>query len=293
MHLGSCLSRQRPTDFTDEAFSKEDVFSPLEGVSRFSRNYIVETAIRSLYDWRMALHFISRLKKAGDLFLLDDQSDHFVIDSFNIFITQGRKPCLAHQMVSFLARPLRIRKLLTTNFDTLLEEAFGSLDIPLQVFPIEINSRLPDPNSVSLKKSIIKLHGSLHETRADFSLDSSPDSRDKDVFLRYLCPHMDEGPSALPNHLLVMGTSLPDKRNIELIKYVCDISRNFKIFVIAFNAQTIRQIQESFGREYSDHLIFTKSSLLDLALYEIYQKFTYSLPPSGFKFEYFAIRSTV
>lgn len=264
----------------------EGVFTPRQGVSRSSRHYIVETAIRALYDWRLALHFLARLRRIDGLLHLVPECDQYVIDSFNIFITRGRKPCLAHQMVSFLVRPLRIRKLLTTNFDTLLEDAFRDIDIPLQVFAIERNSRLPDPNSVSVHKSLIKLHGSLHETRADFSLDESPDDRDKQTFLQYVWPQTEGQPVALPSHLLVMGTSIPDKRNVELIKYVCDRVSEFRIYVIAHDSRTLDAIDDAFGEEYRRRIIYTVSSSLDLVLYELYQLITHALPPAGFKFEF-------
>lgn len=263
-----------------------DVFTPRKGVSRTSRHYIVETAIRSLYDWRLALHFLARLRQVDGLLLLASECDQYVIDSFNIFITRGRKPCLAHQMIAFLVRPLRIRKLLTTNFDSLLEEAFADLDLPLQVFPIERNSRLPDPNSVALHTSLIKLHGSLHETRADHSLDASPDERDKETFLRYLWPRDHDHPVSVPHHLLVLGTSIPDKRNVELIKYVCDREPDFRVYVIAHDRNTLEAIDRAFGPEYRSHIRFTESNSLDLILYELYQLLTHSLPPAGFKFEF-------
>lgn len=265
---------------------RQFAFTPRQGVSRTSRRYIVETAVRSLFDWRLALQFLARLKTRDGLYYLEEESDQYVVDSFNIFITQGRKPCLAHQMVSFLTRPLRIRKLLTTNFDTLLEDAYRSIDVPLEVFSIERNSPLPNPNSTQIRRSLIKLHGSMHETRADFSLDESPSARDKDTFLQYVWPRKDRIPVGVPSHLLVMGTSIPDKRNLELIKHVCDHTPAFRVFIIAFNQDTVDFIKENFGPEYADHLVFTQSRNLDLTLYEMYQAFTYSLPPAGFKFEF-------
>lgn len=262
------------------------LFTPCQGVSRISRLYIVETAVRSLFDWRLALHFLARLRRVDGMLHLAPECDQYVIDSFNIFITRGRRPCLAHQMVSFLARPLRIRKLLTTNFDTLLEDAFRDVNIPLQVFSIERNSRLPDPNSVSVHKTLIKLHGSLHETRADYSLDEPPDDQDKESFLQYLWPVAAGQPVGLPNHLLVLGTSIPDKRNVELIKYVCDRVPEFRLYVIAHNKDTMDTIQDAFGEEYREQIRFTISGSLDLMLYELYQVVTHSLPPAGFKFEF-------
>ncbi|NPU92945.1 MAG: hypothetical protein HPY82_13640 [Gammaproteobacteria bacterium] len=262
------------------------LFTPCQGVSRISRLYIVETAVRSLFDWRLALHFLARLRRVDGLLHLAPECDQYVIDSFNIFITRGRRPCLAHQMVSFLARPLRIRKLLTTNFDTLLEDAFRDVNIPLQVFSIERNSRLPDPNSVSVHKTLIKLHGSLHETRADYSLDEPPDDQDKESFLQYLWPVAAGQPVGLPNHLLVLGTSIPDKRNVELIKYVCDRVPEFRLYVIAHNKDTMDTIQDAFGEEYREQIRSTISGSLDLMLYELYQVVTHSLPPAGFKFEF-------
>lgn len=264
----------------------DDIFSPKKGASKTSRRYIVETAVRALYDWRLSLHFLARLGAENGRLHLANESDQYVIDSFNIFVTRGKRPCLAHQMVAFLALPLRVRKLITTNFDTLIEDAFRDINIPLQVFSVEKNSRLPDPKGVSLQKSLIKLHGSLHETRADFSLDETPSDADKAAFLDYIWPEPGPDSIGVPSHLLVMGTSIPDKRTVALIKHVCERSPEFRVFIIAYDQPTANSIIESFEDEGLDHIQMVVSSSLDLMLYEIYQILTYSLPTAGFKFEF-------
>src|SRR5262249_14959705 len=79
-------------------------------ISPSSEDAIVERAIRSLYDWRSTLRFLSELALGKDgrrLSLVEPA--HQVIDNFNVHITRGRKPNLIHTMLSHLRLPARMR----------------------------------------------------------------------------------------------------------------------------------------------------------------------------------------
>lgn len=275
-----------------------DPFHPKRGVSVTSKTYLKESAIRALHDWRLCLQFLARLRAHEGLLVLGEEIDQYVIDSFNIFMTKGRRPNLTHQMLAFLTRPLKIRTLISTNFDTLIEDAFREVDKPLRVISVEKHSQLPNPDSVTSRKTLLKIHGSLHETRADISLDAIPSAAEKDAFLRYIWPLERPYPSTLPSCLLVMGTTIPDKRTVALIKYACDVADDsFKVFVVAFDEATIKEIKHAFGSEYisdnssksnedgnNSRFIFTITRRLDLLLFELYQTKCYSLPPAGFNY---------
>jgi hypothetical protein len=118
---------------------------------------------------------------------------------------------------------MRIRLLLTTNFDTLLEDAFLDVHCPLAVFDVHKSSGLPHAHLVHAQPSIVKLHGGRYGTRADFSLDDEPTDNDKKAFVEYL-----SGPA----HLLVTGCSATDIRIISLIAHALKNREQTQIFWI-------------------------------------------------------------
>ena len=157
-------------------------FDEGDGFSRTSNKYLKECAIRSMHDWRATLQFLSMTKCESDKrrTYLDDQPDASVVDGFNVHITRDRQINLGHKMISHLVRPMRIRTLLTTNFDQLIEQAFGRLLIPLQVISVSVKGGLPHPRTVRSQNTLVKLHGDSIETRADFTLDEEPSQQDKE-----------------------------------------------------------------------------------------------------------------
>ncbi|MFO0202892.1 MAG: hypothetical protein ACK528_07135, partial [Alphaproteobacteria bacterium] len=91
---------------------------------------IVESGVRALSDWRETLEFLSRVV-IGEHGLRMGDPNPSIIDDFNSTITRDKRPNLGHKMLAHLSEPLRISTLLTTNFDTLMEEAYRSLSLPL------------------------------------------------------------------------------------------------------------------------------------------------------------------
>jgi hypothetical protein len=249
-----------------------------------------QEAIGALADWRSTLFFLSRLRSTNHgkcPSLYDDLGppDPKVVDSFNHHITRGHTYNLGHQMLSFLTRLLRIRTVLTTNFDTLLEQAFAVAHLRLDVFDVHLAGSLPDPRLVRSQLSLIKLHGSRFETRADLSLDSAPSEEDRKSFVRYF---QGDGAS-LPAHLLVLGFSGRDRRIISLMSELA--SRNgdadpSMIFWVCHRSEDVARVIELAQRfEFASSITVT-AGRADLLLFELYQRFVSTLPPAGSTYEF-------
>jgi hypothetical protein len=261
------------------------------GISPTSEDAIVERAIRSLYDWRSTLRFLSELRldrDGGALSLVE--AEPAVIDGFNVHITQGRRPNLTHTMLAHLRQPARARVVLTTNFDTLIEDAFAQLHRRIEVISVSLKGALPDPEIVHARDTVVKLHGTLSETRADFSLDDPPTPEDLRRFFHYIRggPPGDaaEGGRFVPGHLLVAGYSGADARCVQLMKFVLDSDRDARIFWVAYTKNDREFLKALFPeRAYEGRIVATSSERFDLLLYELYQRLCLSLPPGGFSYQ--------
>lgn len=277
-------------------------FAPPD-VSITSESYVQECAIRTLHDWRATLDFLARLH-VGDShnglgLWLDAAADQTIIDSFNFFITFGRKPNLAHNMLCHLASRARIRTILTTNFDTLLEDAFSQLGEHFEVIPIGIRGELPPPGTVQAQNCIIKLHGALVDTRADLSLDERPTDGDLRRFFEYVRgkPPGRASTSFLPGFLLVCGYSANDPRCVQMIKYLLDADSTTTVLWVCHNNNGLETLGRIFNdRDYpfgkperdlsSARIIATVTDRTDLLFYELYQRLTLSLPRGGFNYQF-------
>lgn len=275
---------------------KADWYEPLwtaPNQSPTSARWLLELGLRSLSDWRATLRFLSRLVKDRNGRVRLSRANGSVIDRFNTFITADRQPNLTHKMLAALARPLRTRTVLTTNFDTLTEEAFGDAGHALKKFFVSRHGRLPDPFLVRAQPSIIKLHGELLETRADHSLDDDPDKLDKRRFLRYgvdVDHHTGRFLSTL-SHVLVIGFSGTDVRIIRMLQHMLDETARFapgdrpKIFWICASGSNAHRVNSLFAN-YPDRVVHCTTDRPDLLLLEIYQKVTRALPGAGHTYEY-------
>ena len=235
------------------------------GFSLDSQEAIIEQAIRSLHDWKAMLEFLAKLgsrqREGGDVvYPCLVERDPSVIDGFNLHITRGRKPNLTHTMLCHLANPLRVRAIMTTNFDTLQEEAFEQHDQHFEVIPVSIRGDLPSPDTVHSLNCIVKLHGALTETRADYSLDDPASPEDKDKFFHYVAGRFpppasklglkpDSSPGFLPKHLLICGYSGNDARCVDMLKHVLNHSEHTKVFWICFNDNDVAKIKRLFPEE--------------------------------------------
>jgi len=243
------------------------------------------------WKWFQALELLSQLVWKSDVGtdrLRIQEPDQSIIDSFNQTITRNRKPNLAHTMIARLLRSLRSRLILTTNFDTLLEESIRAIGRETQVFAISSKGQLPSPATVCSAESLIKLHGDILETRADETLNHSPTISDKKSFFEYLRGTFDsesQREGMTPNHLLVVGYSGSDRRCRKMIEFVLDFDRDFKVFWVCHVPADENSIHKHFGK-YEGRILTCVTQRTDLLLYELYQILNHSLPGGGFTYEF-------
>ena len=261
---------------------------------------IIEKGIRSLSDWKATLTFLSRIRVSADGSerIMMESPDNSIIDAFNTFITRGKKPNLGHKMLAQLSKPLRIRTLLTTNFDNLTETAFEELDQKLTVLAVSTKGDLPSENTVRAQDTLVKLHGESHDTRADLSLDEEPSDVDKRTFQAYLTrvhrelssrPRNPKAKSdSRSDRLLVIGYSGGDHRCIQMIKHWLENgSHDPRIYWICYNDSDVKRVRALFRSEkFSGRVITTQTARPDLLLFELYQKLELTLPPGGTTYEF-------
>jgi hypothetical protein len=281
-------------------------------VSTSSEEYIVESAIRSLHDWRATLRFLARvnlLRQAGNNRLQLGIIKREVIDSFNTHITAGRRPNLAHTMLCHLAQRSRIRLVLTTNFDSLIEDAFRELRAHMKVESVHLlDLALPDPELIHQQNCVLKIHGERIEMRADDTLNTPPSEEDKRRFFHYVQGHFPESPTSerrfVPGLLMVCGYSGSDLRCAQLIKYLLDVEPRAKLLWVCHSQSDLQRLYRLFheqgypiarrieeldpvnARLQPARVIATVTDRTDLLLYELYQRLTLSLPPGGMSYEF-------
>lgn len=262
------------------------------------QDVVVESGIRALSDWRETLEFLCRVQIDNN----DSETlrlgapNPSIIDDFNATITRDKRPSLGHKIVAHLAEPLRFFTLLTTNFDTLTEDAYRALALPLTVLPVSARGDLPNPRTASSCDALIKLHGESHDTRADLSLDEEPSDEDKDTFLAYMqrgTGHLlhKRPEKAIRNRtsrLLVVGYSGNDHRCVQMIKHWLEHSGNDpKVYWICFSSSDQKKVDRLFDSDSFRNKVRTVlTSRPDLLLYELHQRLQLSLPPGGLTYEF-------
>ncbi len=119
-----------------------------------------------------------------------------------------RAPSLAHRYLAFLCDKLSIPLVLTTNFDSLLEQAFRDQSIPFKVFDVHRDAAFPSHALVKRQTSLIKMHGSAYGLRLGERLKYPLDATVREQVLAFV-PE-----SAL---LMVLGFSGSERRMIHLL----------------------------------------------------------------------------
>gem|GEM_PF-4786055 len=267
----------------------------------------IQEALSIWGDWVMTLDFLSRIENSyqGGVHLGKRKSS--VIDSFNRNITFNRRPNLCHIMLTHLARPLRVDTILTTNFDTLTEQAFDHAGRPLETFDVSINGTLPDLNQTLRRETIIKLHGTNHGTRADFSLNDRPNPEEMEKFTSYFQIPLSKEMICSPKHLLVIGYSASDDR---IVKFILDAIKKFgdngfKVFWIYFSDSDHTILKNNFPNLVTtpeetfnllrkktkknikaNPIIACRSHYPDLFLHEIYQGLSVTMMSGGLPYPY-------
>ncbi len=270
--------------------------------TRSYRERLVETGIRSLHDWRETLAFLAsvEVQPSG---LVYGAPMNSVIDRFNSFITRDKQPNLGHKMLAHLSGPMRIHAILTTNFDTLIEDAFRSLLLRVRILPVSSKGQLPEPQTVGADFSVVKLHGEVQDTRADMTLDDEPSDEDKATFVAYLtrgAGHLRRQPPERQEskRLLVIGYSGADHRCVQMIKHWLEKGLERSpgggrsapgqiVYWVCFSESDVAKVQRLFqATEYKDRIRVTQTPRPDLLLYELYQRLVLSLPPGGLTYEF-------
>jgi hypothetical protein len=291
---------RRSAGVTSSASSALDLV--LSDSSRSYRERIIELGIRSLHDWRETLGFLASVQVLPTGLHFGSQMNS-VIDRFNAFITRDKQPNLGHKMLAHLSGPMRIHTILTTNFDTLIEDAFRSLNLKVRVLPVSSRGSLPEPQTVAAEFAVVKLHGEIHDTRADLTLDDEPAEEDKAAFISYLTRGAgllgrDSKRSHESKRLLVIGYSGADNRCIQMVKHWLEKGLEVQpsngrsapgqiLYWVCFSESDVRKVQLLFrASEYRHRIRITQCSHPDVLLYGLYQRLNLSLPPGGLTYEF-------
>lgn len=302
--LGQLGSRLRILNYESEK-AGERIFKWIRGqmirlrrkTTLSSDDYLHWEAAGALADWRTTLQFLSRLEFQGKESFLG-KPDNRVIDSFFFHITREKKPNLGHLMLGHLAEGLRLNTILTTNFDSLIEEAFAELDRPASTFDVHQNADLPSAGLVLAQRSVIKLHGGRYGLRANFTLDEIPSESDKHTFCRYFSDPVKPEDSetsredrkifqGTKRHLLVIGTSGGDRRIMNLLKFALKEITSLKVFWVCHTKKEAEEIYEAFADESPGQVHTTVHVDNGLFLIQLYQQLYLSPPPGRVDFPAF------
>lgn len=153
------------------AFSFDEIFGQLRS-DRWNRAELAEQfgELRSIAS-SLAKRVPRNVAYRSLLFNLCDGSQALIDGCLDHFI-RDRTPTTTHQLVVFTTLLLRSRVILSTNFDSLLEQAFASEGVRSRVYEIQGEGTLPSAKMLlSQQFSIVKLHGGAHQMRTGFNLD--------------------------------------------------------------------------------------------------------------------------
>ncbi|MBN2023333.1 MAG: SIR2 family protein [Pirellulales bacterium] len=241
-------------------------------------------ADNGLSDWRLGMEGLSRLFNSGSMV---GHRDERVIDSFFAhLISSARRPSFGHVMLAHLADTLRIRTILTTNFDTLAEDAFLGQGMPLAPFDVHRSAGLPDPRLVLRRPAIVKLHGGRFGLRADKTLFDDPELREKETFLEYFGSFPKTAPDDKPRarkHLLVLGASCGEKRTMGFLRFSLESFKEVHVFWVCFGPNEEKKVTSEFKevKNLGGRLHVVVCPDIGLLLFQLYQRLHNSLPPAG------------
>ncbi|MBN2013150.1 SIR2 family protein [candidate division KSB1 bacterium] len=264
-------------------------------------DYAIWQAIGAVADWRAMLNLLSRLKYEDGTVSIK-HSDTRVIDSFFVNLMRGKQPNTAYLLLAHLDDILRIKVILTTNFDNLIELSFQQISKPIAVFDVHMDASLPDADFVRAQRSIVKMHGGRYGLRADFSLDKYPTTDDVEKFVSYLSMYKKDGMYVVNNqrNLLVMGVSGNERRTVALICRAMVILKELEVYWLCYREDQVKIVHDAFMQTLSvlqtaeniehmnmligDRIKICVASNLSLFMLELYQNIFLSLPPGGVPF---------
>ena len=253
----------------------------MEGIT----HYVVSEALEALKrEWRAMIEFLAclrrRTRNSLRIFSLGTV-DNSVMDSLFSHLNQRRKPALTHRMMEALAPVWRSHILLTTNFDTLIEQAFQSTSTALRPFDVPRSTSLPDAGLVLAQRSLVKLHGGRFGLRADDSIDRPADEPDVENFVAYLAGRRVSGDTCDDKvAIFASGLSCRDRRTQSLLQAANERFRNLRIYWLGFTdgfPQFLESQMPGLNRQFHkvahpDHGLF---------LLQLYQALTHTIPTSG------------
>ncbi len=149
-------------------------------------------------DWRAMMRSLTD----GDPTLADALFDRLV---------RAGRPSEGHQVLALLTESLGWNLWLTTNFDTLIEQALRAQGIEPVVFELQENGPVPDARLLRDAPSVVKLHGGSFALRVGESLDVALAPPDLSRFVEYFPD------DAL---VLVLGYGGGDRRVMSLIEHL-------------------------------------------------------------------------
>lgn len=206
-----------------------------------------------------------------------------VIDRFFQHVVEGHSPTVAHRMLAHVSTTLSIRTILTTNFDNLIERGITqTVGLVPNVYAVSLDGILPAIEHESEHISVIKMHGSAHELRADYSLDRDPTEIDRQIFGTYF---LATDSSRALKHLMVMGVSASERRIMNLIKYVleqkCD--PGFVVYWICFTTADLEKLREFSNRLVGGNgrIVAMRHTEIGMLLLHLFQVTTDAMPASG------------
>ncbi|MBL8069415.1 MAG: SIR2 family protein [Armatimonadetes bacterium] len=196
----------------------------------------------AMVDFRTALQLITKLSVSPDrqaTSILSAPGNPDIADSFWRHVLKGKKPGLGHKVLGSLAGALRTDLVLTTNYDTLLEEGYRAARNDLVPFSVVAGSQLPDCQAISGVRAIIKLHGERDSLLWDENLDVTPCADDIETFVTYFQDQYQLSPNQVSQKcsrsILVIGYSANDPRIVAFLRAALLCYDNLKIFWMAYN----------------------------------------------------------
>ncbi len=239
-----------------------------------------DAALRQWRRWKQ--WYFGRHTRAGAPELLygnwESLLDHLCEGSLDLtdqLFTQlehGRMPSLAHKYLAFLQSKITMPLVLTTNFDSLLEQAFHDQGISPKVFDIHRDADLPDPALVRRQFSLMKLHGSAYGLRLGERLKYPLDPIAREHVL-----------DCIPEDslLLVIGFSGYERRMLQLLHAVASRSGVSKPALPSVFWLTLAPLSgwpEQLVRERKNQINVTQITDANLFLQELYFRFGGSFP---------------
>jgi hypothetical protein len=292
-------ARPEPQDWQDLMYRR----LLLERTKDDGRPQIFQEGFGAMAEWRTSLLFLSRVnlkttrsRGGPDPYPILDLPRSEVIDACLREIMKHRKPTLNHTMLGALAGPLRLDLILSTNFDSLLEQAFESKHIHLRTFEVPLGGQLPDYSAVSQARTLIKLHGGFYSLRADYSLDAPPTELEKTTFLSYLTGQAGTSPDSnflsthQKRHLLVLGIGASETRSLEFLRYAWDNCPGLRIFWVCYSQEQLEKTLDfrerclTTPKTTPSQFVVLRHTEVGLLLLQLYQAVRKTIPPSGIVF---------